>query len=128
MPGTGTLQNIAELLGLIIIFVLVLVVCDYTTRFVAGRQLRQKKKGNFETIETYAIAQNKYLQLIRMGDKYVVIAVSKDSVRYITELAEEEVCRFERAEGNSGKSFHEILSSLHKERQTEETDQKENSI
>lgn len=128
MPGAGTLKSLAELLALIVLFLIVLVVCYYTTKFVAGRQIKQKKKGNFETIETYAIAQNKYLQLVRMGDKYVVIAVSKDSVRYVTELAEEEICRFERAEGISTKSFRDILASLHKERQTDGTDKKENSI
>lgn len=128
MPQTGTLKSLAELLALIAIFIFVLVVCYYTTKFVAGRQVKQRKKGNFETIETYAIAQNKFLQLLRMGDKYVVIAVSKDSVSYITELAEEEICHFERAEGTSAKSFRDILASLHKGRQTDETDKKENSI
>lgn len=128
MPETGTLKSLAELLALIVVFILVLVVCYYTTKFVAGRQIKQRKKGNFEAIETYAIAQNKFLQLIRMGDKYVVIAVSKDSVSYITELVEEEICCFERAEGTSAKSFRDILASLHKERQKDETDKKENSI
>jgi len=65
MNMPSTVQSIIELVGLIIIFVIVLVVCYYTTRFVAGRQVAQKKLGNFEVIEAYPIAQNKYLQLIR---------------------------------------------------------------
>ena len=43
----NSLQSLFELLGLILIFVIVLVVCYYTTRFVAGRQLVQKKDGKF---------------------------------------------------------------------------------
>ena len=81
-----TVQNVIELLGLIVIFIIVLVVCYFTTKFVAGRQLVQKKVGNFEVIETFPLAQNKYLQLIKMGTKYIVISVTKDNITYITEL------------------------------------------
>ena len=109
-----SIQSLFELLGLIIIFIIVLVVCYYTTKFVAGRQLIQKTMGNFEVIETFAIAQNKYLQLIRMGNKYVVISVSKDSVNYITEISEDEVCQIQKSKPGSGKSFKEVLSGLYK--------------
>ena len=108
----NSLQSLFELFGLILIFVIVLVVCYYTTKFVAGRQLVQKKMGNFEIVETFAIAQNKYLQLIRMGNKYVVISVAKDSVNVITELEEAEVCQVQKTVSVSGKSFKEILSGF----------------
>ena len=108
----NSLQSLFELFGLILIFVIVLVVCYYTTKFVAGRQLVQKKIGNFEVMETFAIAQNKYLQLIRMGNKYVVISVTKDSVNVITELEEAEVCQVHKEDFVSGKSFKEILSGF----------------
>ena len=113
----NSIQSLFELLGLILVFVIVLVVCYYTTRFVAGRQLVQKKMGNFEIVETFAIAQNKYLQLIRMGNKYVVISVAKDSITYITELEEEEVCQIQKNVTVSGKSFKEILSGFTKKQE-----------
>ncbi len=110
----NSLQSLFELLGLILIFVIVLVVCYYTTRFVAGRQLVQKKMGNFEIVESFAIAQNKYLQLIRMGNKYVVISVTKDSIGFVTELEENEVCQIQNQIAVSGKSFKEVLSGFTK--------------
>jgi len=110
----NSIQSLFELLGLILIFVIVLVVCYYTTRFVAGRQLVQKKMGNFEVVETFPIAQNKYLQLIRMGNKYVVISVSKDAVSFITEINETEVCQIQNSTSVPGKSFKELLSGLTK--------------
>lgn len=110
----SSMRSLFELLGLIIIFVIVLVVCYYTTKFVAGRQLVQKKMGNFEIVETFAISQNKYLQLIRMGNKYVVISVAKDTVNFITELTEDEVCQIQKSTSVSGKSFKEVLSGLSK--------------
>lgn len=116
MPTTAqsSTQNLLELLGLILVFVIVLVVCYFTTKFVASRQLVQKKIGNFEVVETFAIAQNKYLQLIRMGNKYVVISVAKDAVTFITELEESEVCQIQKSTFMSGKNFREVLSGLSK--------------
>ena len=108
----NSIQSLFELLGIILIFVVVLVVCYYTTRFVAGRQLVQRKIGNFEIIETYALSQNKYLQLIRMGNKYVVISVAKDTINYVTEIEESEVCQIPKSAMMSGKSFKEILSGF----------------
>ena len=106
-----TVESLIQLLGLILVFILVVVVCHFTTKFVAGRQLSYKRVGNFEVVETFPIAPNKYLQLIRMGSKYVVISVSKDSVTYITELTKEEVCMMEKNQIGSGKSFKDILSN-----------------
>ena len=110
----STAQSLLELLGLILIFAIVLVVCYFTTKFVAGRQLVQKQMGNFEVVETFALTQNKYLQLIRMGNKYIVISVTKDSVTFITELAEDEVCEIQKSTIVSGKNFLEVLSGLSK--------------
>ena len=116
----NSIQSLFELLGLILIFVIVLVVCYYTTRFVAGRQLVQKKMGNFEVVETFPIAQKKYLQLIRMGDKYIVISVSKDAITYITEIEEEQVCRIQNSTQMSGKNFREVLSGLTKKKEEQQ--------
>ena len=111
-----TVQNIIELLSLIVVFVIVLVVCYFTTKFVASRQLVQKRIGNFEIIETFSIAQNKYLQLIKMGKKYIVISVTKDNITYITELNPEEVCQLQKnSMMKSGKSFKEVLSGFLKD-------------
>ena len=118
----STTQSLVELLGLILIFVIVLVVCYFTTKFVAGRQLVQKKVGNFEIVETFALSQNKYLQLIRMGNKYVVISVTKDSVSFVTELDESEICQIPKNTSVSGKSFKEVLSGFSKKPTEEKKD------
>jgi len=114
MPST--LESVIELIGICIIFVIVLVACYFTTRLVAGKQMMQKRMGNFETIETYAIAQNKYLQLVKMGNKYVVISVTKDAISFIAELQEDEVCRMQTDSSVQGKSFKELFSKLTKEK------------
>ena len=46
---------------------------------------------NLEIIETTKISPDKYIQLVRTGEKYIVIAVGKSEVHMLTELNPDEV-------------------------------------
>ncbi len=110
--ATGTAgKSILELIFLLIMFAFVLAACVVTTRFVAGRQIQRRRDSNFKPLDTYQIAQNRYLQLVQIGTRYFVISVSKDSVGFIAELKEEELTKKDFEEGKP-KSFKEILSDL----------------
>lgn len=87
----STIENALQLIGLIFMFGFVLAATYFTSKFVGNYKLGQIKNKNFKVIETYKIAPNKFLQLVKMGEKYVVISIGKDDVRYITELKEEEI-------------------------------------
>ena len=110
--ATGTAgKSILELIFLLIMFAFVLAACVVTTRFVAGRQIQRRRDSNFKPLDTYQIAQNRYLQLVQIGTRYFVISVSKDSVGFIAELKEEELTKKDFEDGKP-KSFKEILSEL----------------
>ena len=51
----------------------------------------QLKNSNFKVIDTYRISPNKFLQIVKIANKFVVISVGKDAVNFITELDESEV-------------------------------------
>lgn len=86
-----TSNNLLELLGLVLILVFILAVTYITTRFIGRYKQGQLKSSNFQVIDTYRISQNKMLQLVRIGDKYIVIAISKDQITYMTEIDETQV-------------------------------------
>ena len=110
--ATGTAgKSILELIFLLIMFAFVLAACVVTPRFVAGRQIQRRRDSNFKPLDTYQIAQNRYLQLVQIGTRYFVISVSKDSVGFIAELKEEELTKKDFEDGKP-KSFKEILSDL----------------
>ena len=88
---SGSLEGAAQFLTVFVIFLLVLAITYYTTRFVGTYQKLQGSNRNFEAIETYKVTGNKYLQLIRVGRRYFVIAVGKDSVSLISEVSEEDI-------------------------------------
>jgi flagellar protein FliO/FliZ len=64
--------------------------------------------GNMELKETLRISNNKYLQIVRAGDKYLVMAVCKDTVTMLTELTEDEL-DFTAAPVEAGMDFKGIM-------------------
>lgn len=108
----GTRGSFLELLGIIAIFIIVLVLCWATTKFVATRSIRQKNTGNFEVIETYAIAKDRYLQLVRIGEKYFAIAVSKDNISMLVEIPEIEIIKDRQTPNTSVKGFSNVFQSV----------------
>lgn len=87
----SSLDAIAEFLTVLIIFVFVLAITFFTTRWIANYQKGRIFSKNIQVIETYKITTNKYLQIVKTGDKYLVIAVCKDTVTLLTELNKEQI-------------------------------------
>lgn len=120
-PVFQSTGNIGELIVLFIIFILIIVACYYVTRFIGGKQLKQMKNSNFTVLDTYRITQNKFLQLVRMGNQYVVIAVTKDNISVIARLTEEEVIKPEDKSPQEV-SFKHILTKIINKNKEEKVD------
>ncbi|MBB2182752.1 flagellar biosynthetic protein FliO [Lachnospiraceae bacterium MD1] len=89
--GLSTADNLWQLLGLVFVLIIVLVAAYYTTKYVGNIKLGQMKNSNFTAIDSYRLSPNKLLQIVKIGNKYVVIAITKDNINFITELDEDEV-------------------------------------
>lgn len=85
------MDSYVQLVTLLVIFLFVLFITWGVTRWIARYQSGITKNTNFEILDTYRIANNKFLQLVRVGRKYLVVAVCKDTVTMITELSEEDI-------------------------------------
>jgi flagellar protein FliO/FliZ len=119
---TGSLlESSLKLIGLIIVFILIIVACYYVTRFVGSRQLGKIKTSNFKPIDTYRLSQNQYLQIIKIGNRFILIAVNKDSVSKLMDLSEDEIILFDKT-GTDTKSFHDIMSGMMKKKTDDESD------
>lgn len=89
--GMSSSNNVAELIGMVIVLLLILAAAFYTTKFVGKFSMGQFRESNFNVIDTYRISPNKFLQIVKVTNKYILFSVSKDHVTYITELDESEV-------------------------------------
>ena len=104
-PGSSYAQFITVLL----LFVLVLGITAVVTKWIAGYQKQQGTGSNIQVIETSRISNNKYIQIVRVGDTYMVIAVCKDTVTMLGQISEESLKL-----GNAGGdfSFRELLERV----------------
>ncbi|MCR5440677.1 MAG: flagellar biosynthetic protein FliO [Lachnospiraceae bacterium] len=92
---------------MLIIFIFVLALSMFCAKWMGNYQKAQSAGGSAEVIETIRIAQGKWVQIIRIGSKYKVIAISRDSVTYLGDVDESDI---KIADPGEKKSFSEILS------------------
>ena len=105
----------AQLITVLLIFVVVLGITAVTTKYIANYQKQSGMNANIEILETIKVSATKYIQLVRIGDTYVAMAVCKDTVTKLCEVPKEQLRINEPREKLNG-SFKELLSSvLHKE-------------
>lgn len=102
-----------EFLTILVIFVFVLAVTYVAVRWTAGYQKSKSSGANMEMIETLRLTNSKYIQLLRIGRKYLAVAVCKDTVTMLAEIPEQELCLPEQG-GTGTPSFKDVLMKLQK--------------
>lgn len=123
--SSSTINNIAELFGLLIVFVLILALAYYTSKWIGKTGAGMTTKNhNITIVETLRLSQTKYLQIIKVADKYIVIAVSKDHIEYLTEIDGEKLDI--TAGGTQAPSFKEILTKIKSGNNMKSIEPKEN--
>lgn len=123
----GIVESAIKLIATIAVFIFVLAATYLTTKFIGNYQKQTMQGKNFDMIETYRISNTKYLQLLRIGTEYVVIAVCKDTVTMLCKLQKEQIEILEKEEQkNSGvTTFSEMFEQMKNMRQNESKDEKD---
>lgn len=88
---SSSLNSFIQLLGALAVFVFVLVITYYTTKWLGGLQKTYSTGKNLKVVESVRIANNKFVQVIRIGNLYLVIAVGKDEVTMLAQLTEDQL-------------------------------------
>ena len=104
LPGGSS--GYAQFITVLLLFVVVLGITAAVTKWMANYQKQQSANENIEVIETTRIANNKYIQIIRAGGRYMAIAVCKDTVTMLGEIPEGELKETKPVQGFN---FKEIL-------------------
>lgn len=108
-------ESFFQLISVLLIFLFVLVITYLTTRWIGKYQQGMMQNKNIQVVETFRVSNNKFIQIIQVGKKYLVISVCKDVVNILTELTEEELVWKPSQEEQGVKvneSFQEILGRL----------------
>lgn len=114
-------SSLVDLVTLLIVFIIILGVAYMTARWMGNFQANVSSKNNIHIIETSRIANNKFLQIVKVGNKYFLISVSKDSINYLCQLDDDDV---NEVQINNKGSFKEIFSNIKNIKEKNETDDK----
>ena len=111
LTASGGLEAFVQFLTVLFLFVFVIVISFYVTKWVSGVQKGQMTGRNMEVLEAVRLSNSKYLQIVRVGNKYLVIAVCKDTVTMLVELSADSLNLTDSNEGGS-LSFKDILDKI----------------
>ena len=106
-----------QLIGVLLIFLFVLAITYVTTRWIGQYQQGMMQNKNIQVVETFRVSNNKFIQIIQVGKKYLVISVCKDVVNILTELTEEDLVWMPSQEERGVKvneNFQQIFTKLKK--------------
>ncbi len=102
-----------QFMTVLILFVFILVITFWVTKWIAGYQKGRTINKNMELIETFQLTNNKYIQIIRVGQKYLAVAIGKDSVTMLAEVPEEELI-LSSDDGGAQAGFKELFEKVQK--------------
>ena len=87
----SSLDSFVQLITVLVIFIFVLIITYFTTRWMGGIQKGRSFNKNLRIIETISAGNNKMISIVQAGEKYLVVSIGKDEVHYLTELKQEEL-------------------------------------
>lgn len=105
-------NNILQLLGMVVVFVLILAATYYVTKWIARSGAIQPSSKNIKVIETFKIAPNKYIQIIRLGSRYYSIGVTKEHITFLSALDEEQLNLQELDAALPNTTFMDVMSKV----------------
>ena len=110
LTSTGGLDAFVQFITVLLIFVFVLVITLYVTRWIAKVQKGVTSGKNIEIIETMRISSTQYIQIVKIAEEYMAIGVSKDNISMLTKLDESKIVACD--DNNQDMSFSEVFAKL----------------
>lgn len=125
LNSSAGFNSFMQFLVVLFLFVVVLGITLWTTRWIAGYQKEKMSGSNMEIVDTMRLSSNQYIQIVRIGGEYIAIAVSKDSVTKLAEIPSEQIILRQPSEGET-LSFKELFEKTKGSKFWEKTNEDKN--
>lgn len=114
--STSGMSSILSVISLILIFIFIVALAYFTTRFIAKYQNNSmNSRSNIRVIESFRMGSNKFVAIIEVSNNFYVIGVGKEEITLIDKLDSESISDIKNAQMKDlGKKidFKEILSQI----------------
>ena len=114
---SASLESFLKLMVTLLIFVFVLAITYFTTKWVGGYQKIRMKSKNLQVVETIPIGNNKMISLVKAGTVYLIVSVGKEEMHSLGTLTEEQLTDLsflyeEKSSVQGTESFQDILGQM----------------
>lgn len=114
--SASSLKSIGQLICVVLLFLFVLFLAYAAARITGSFQSNvMNKRSNIQVIEVFRLSNNKVIEIVKIGNRYLALAVCKDTVTVLTELDESEIK--EQEASLKPIDFNSILDKIKNERE-----------
>ena len=109
------LASFIKMILLLILFILILVASYYVTRWYGKSGFVNKRTQNISVVESFQLSPGKLIYIVKIGNKYIAMAGTKEQMCFLAELDSEEL-DFEMKQVGEAAPFSDIFSQLIKKK------------
>ncbi len=80
-----------QLIVLLVLFIVVLIGAYFATRLFGSFQIKKGNSRNIQRLESISVGPQKVLQLIKVGEEYLLIGITKDRITFMKEIDPEHI-------------------------------------
>lgn len=102
------LSMVGQLFFLILIFIFVMFLAYYFTKFISNSKYGALKNSNLKIVESISVGPQSYLHIVRAGEKLILIGVTKERVSYLCEIDKDSL-NLEEKEDNFQKTLENFI-------------------
>lgn len=116
---SSMLGTLGQFFFLIVMLIFILWLAVFATKLIAKSRLGAGKNVNIKIIESVAVGyQQMALQLVKVGNKYFVIGITKDRISFLTDVDSDSIELSDSDEKEEGKiTFEKYLKDFINKRQ-----------
>lgn len=117
LTGYSAFASLIKMILLLVLFVLILIASYYVTRWYAKSDFINKRTKNISVVESFQVSPGKLIYIVKIGNKYIAMAGTKEQMCFLTELNPDEL-DFEMRQPSEAAPFSDIFSQIIKKKHT----------
>lgn len=110
--GWSMFSMIAQLFFILLVFAAVVALAIFSTKWVASAKYIKRGNNNLQLMDSMSIGYQSAVHLLKCGNKYILIGVTKDKITMLTEVQKEELEITEKLQGRQKAHFEKYLGSF----------------
>lgn len=103
-----------QVIVLMVLFIVVLFGAYFSTKLFGNFQIKKGSSKNIHQLESISVGPQKVIQLIKVGEEFILIGITKDKITYIKEINKDNIDlnKYEKDKSNQVVPFSKHLEKF----------------